>query len=82
MIDHSHNVQICAGCVAGDLQLALSLIRAHNSSLLQTPATVVVERVMNDIVEAIKNATFPLGTEDWTTEEVGLGPTDSRPDPQ
>lgn len=56
MIDHSHNVQICAGCICGDLWLALSLLQRHNATLEGSSATRRVEEILKETVEVIQDA--------------------------
>lgn len=74
MLDHSHNVQVCAGCVSGDMKLALSLIRDFNDTLAYTIATVAVERILAEITETIDDAASLVSAAS-TEAEAGLGKT-------
>lgn len=77
-MEHQHNVQICAGCVAPDLQLALSLLRRHNATLDHSQQTDRAEAILDDTLEMIINAKTFLQTvfsPEWDTQEDGMGAT-------
>lgn len=77
MIIHEHNVQICAGCMSGDLKLALSFLRDHNNSICVTPGTSGAERIIREIVELVEDAAAVIASVQRTSPEAGLG-TSSR----
>lgn len=71
---HSHNIQICAGCLAGDLHLVVTRLDEHNSTLDATDHTRWVATTLREILELIEDATsFLSGTSFRTEAEAGLG---------
>lgn len=80
-MDHYHNIQICAGCIAGDLRIVLRRLQDHNMTLGQTQATMFASDTVAEILELIEDAQKVLA-QGWTTEEAGLGTPDVRSDRQ
>lgn len=56
MMDHSHNVTICAGCLYTDLRLVLRRLEEHNSTIGSTTGTEFSEHLLREVLEAIENA--------------------------
>lgn len=56
MLDHSHNVTICAGCLYTDLRLVLRRLEEHNTTIGSTTATMFCETLLREVVEVIENA--------------------------
>lgn len=72
MYGHGHQIMICAGCLTHDLQLALSLLQQHNSSLEANAMTRRAEQAIEEITEVIKDATTLFEAE-RTSPAAGLG---------
>lgn len=56
MLDHSHNVTICAGCILTDLRLVLRRLEEHNNTIGGTTATDFCEHLVREILEVIGDA--------------------------
>lgn len=74
-MDHSHNIQICAGCIAGDLRIVLRRLQDHNLTLGQSQETMFASDTVAEILELIEDAQTYL-TAQRTETEACLGTPD------
>lgn len=71
-MDHQHNIQICAGCLIGDLRLVHRRLEEHNRTLGSSPELLFAELTILNILELITDAQAVIA-KGWTAEEARLG---------
>lgn len=71
-MDHPHNVQICAGCLAEDLRVILRRLLDLNTTTSATAESLWIEAKLTHLQEVIYDAQASLTTY-WPTQEAGLG---------
>lgn len=59
MVDrvHDHNITVCAGCLIGDLRIAVRRLSEHNSTTGVSRETLFVAKLLDEILEAYEDAT-------------------------